>query len=76
MCASLNAIIEKMYQTKFLSSIIIRKFSICPSLCKKMPDNMKGRKKSSQDWLFRQLNDEYVMKAKMENFRYTLDVLS
>ncbi|KAI9562938.1 hypothetical protein GHT06_010394 [Daphnia sinensis] len=36
---------------------------------KKVPDRLKGRSKSSQEWLFRQMNDEYVLKAKVENYR-------
>lgn len=65
-----------MYYMKLARSVLNRKFSTNSFLCKKIPDSMKGRKKSSQDWLVRQFNDEYVMKAKMENFRYTLlDVL-
>lgn len=42
---------------------IIRKFST------KIPSNLKGKKKSSQEWLTRQLNDPYVEKAKMLNYR-------
>lgn len=36
---------------------------------KKVPDALKGRSKSSQEWLIRQMNDQYVMKAKVENYR-------
>ena len=31
--------------------------------------NLKGRNNSSQKWLRRQLNDPYVNRAKLENFR-------
>ena len=36
---------------------------------KKIPDNLKGKGKSSQEWLIRQMNDQYVLKAKIENYR-------
>lgn len=35
----------------------------------KVPNNLKGRKKSSQEWLTRQLSDPYVEKAKIMNYR-------
>ncbi|XP_055642425.1 rRNA methyltransferase 2, mitochondrial [Toxorhynchites rutilus septentrionalis] len=38
-------------------------------LAKVIPNDLKGRKKSSQEWLTRQLNDPYVEKAKMMNYR-------
>lgn len=34
-----------------------------------MPERFKGRGGSSHDWLVRQMNDPYVQKARMENFR-------
>lgn len=34
-----------------------------------MPKSLKGRSKSSQDWLTRQLNDPYVKLARHENYR-------
>ncbi|XP_071522020.1 rRNA methyltransferase 2, mitochondrial isoform X2 [Panulirus ornatus] len=34
-----------------------------------IPKNLKGRSKSSQDWLTRQLNDPYVKLAKYKQFR-------
>ncbi|ROT60601.1 putative ribosomal RNA methyltransferase CG11447-like [Penaeus vannamei] len=37
--------------------------------CKVIPKNLKGRNKSSQDWLQRQLNDPYVKLAKYEHYR-------
>ena len=33
------------------------------------PQNLKGKSKSSQMWLKRQLNDPYIEKAKMSNYR-------
>ncbi|XP_030373821.1 rRNA methyltransferase 2, mitochondrial [Scaptodrosophila lebanonensis] len=36
---------------------------------KQQPHNLKGKSKSSQDWLTRQLADPYVEKARMLNFR-------
>jgi 23S rRNA (uridine2552-2'-O)-methyltransferase len=35
----------------------------------KVPNNLKGKKKSSQEWLTRQLKDVYVEKSKKENYR-------
>ncbi|KAL5273703.1 FTSJ2 family protein [Megaselia abdita] len=39
------------------------------SLHKQVPKNLKGKSKSSQEWLTRQLNDPYVEKAKIMNYR-------
>lgn len=36
---------------------------------KQQANNLKGKSKSSQDWLIRQLADPYVEKARMLNFR-------
>nr|CAD7198712.1 unnamed protein product [Timema douglasi] len=36
---------------------------------KQVPTNLKGRSKSSQEWLSRQLADPYVEKARMSNYR-------
>lgn len=47
-----------------------RHFSTFRSLLKETPTNLKGRKKSSQDWLTRQLKDPYVEKAKLESYRF------
>uniref|UniRef100_W8BA59 rRNA methyltransferase 2, mitochondrial n=1 Tax=Ceratitis capitata TaxID=7213 RepID=W8BA59_CERCA len=38
-------------------------------LAKQIPRNLKGKSKSSQEWLMRQLADPYVEKAKMMNLR-------
>ncbi|KAH8273134.1 hypothetical protein KR018_006231 [Drosophila ironensis] len=41
-----------------------------PGKCaKQQPRNLKGRGKSSQEWLTRQLADPYVEKARMMNYR-------
>ncbi|XP_055609031.1 rRNA methyltransferase 2, mitochondrial-like [Uranotaenia lowii] len=39
------------------------------SFTKVIPSNLKGKKKSSQEWLTRQLNDPFVERAKMLNYR-------
>ncbi|XP_044739272.1 rRNA methyltransferase 2, mitochondrial [Chrysoperla carnea] len=50
--------------------VIYRKFSTGLKLYEKIvPTNLKGKKVSSQQWLTRQLNDPYVEKAKMMNYR-------
>uniref|UniRef100_A0A0P4W9P7 rRNA methyltransferase 2, mitochondrial n=1 Tax=Scylla olivacea TaxID=85551 RepID=A0A0P4W9P7_SCYOL len=36
---------------------------------KTVPKNLRGRSKSSQDWLMRQLNDPYVKLAKQYQYR-------
>ncbi|XP_034248607.1 rRNA methyltransferase 2, mitochondrial isoform X2 [Thrips palmi] len=41
----------------------------CRTLFKETPTNLKGRKKSSQEWLTRQLKDPYVEKSRLENYR-------
>ncbi|XP_058116104.1 rRNA methyltransferase 2, mitochondrial [Anopheles ziemanni] len=39
------------------------------NFAKVVPSNLKGRSKSSQEWLTRQLSDPYVERAKMMNYR-------
>lgn len=34
----------------------------------KVPTNLKGKSKSSQEWLVRQLSDPYIEKAKVSMF--------
>ncbi|XP_022916552.1 rRNA methyltransferase 2, mitochondrial [Onthophagus taurus] len=46
---------------RFISTTLIKQ--------KVVPNNLKGKKVSSQQWLTRQLNDPYVEKAKMMNYR-------
>lgn len=36
---------------------------------KVVPNNLKGKKVSSQHWLTRQLQDPYIDKAKLMNYR-------
>lgn len=36
---------------------------------KQIPKNLKGKSKSSQEWLIRQMADPYVEKAKIMNYR-------
>lgn len=50
-----------------------RLFSVCFKLHKKIiPSQLKGKSVSSQQWLTRQLNDPYVEKAKLMNYRYLI----
>lgn len=35
----------------------------------KVPNNLKGKSKSSQEWITRQLADPYVERAKVRNFQ-------
>lgn len=50
---------------------ISRNLSTSLNVCKKIiPNNLKGKKVSSQHWLTRQLQDPYVEKAKFMNYRY------
>ncbi|XP_037073874.1 rRNA methyltransferase 2, mitochondrial-like [Pollicipes pollicipes] len=46
-----------------------RTFSSSAAVLKRIPNDLKGRGKSSQEWLIRQMNDPYVKKAKLENYR-------
>lgn len=47
-----------------------RSLSYYQALCaKQIPNNLKGKSKSSQEWLIRQMADPYVEKAKMMNYR-------
>lgn len=47
-----------------------RSFSVYSVLrAKQIPNNLKGKSKSSQEWLTRQMADPYVEKAKMMNYR-------
>ncbi|XP_052869259.1 rRNA methyltransferase 2, mitochondrial [Anopheles cruzii] len=39
------------------------------ALAKVVPSNLKGKSKSSQEWLTRQLRDPFVERAKMMNYR-------
>ncbi|XP_011185647.1 rRNA methyltransferase 2, mitochondrial [Zeugodacus cucurbitae] len=47
----------------------MRYFNTQNVLAKQIPRNLKGKSKSSQEWLTRQLADPYVEKAKMMNLR-------
>ncbi|XP_058818142.1 rRNA methyltransferase 2, mitochondrial [Topomyia yanbarensis] len=49
--------------------LIRRLHSSIQSFGKIVPSNLKGKKKSSQEWLTRQLNDPYVERAKIMNYR-------
>jgi hypothetical protein len=48
----------------------VKNICISYQLDKEVPKDLKGRSKSSQEWLTRQLADPYVEKAKMLNYRY------
>lgn len=53
-----------------MSFISLRKFSSTTcNYAKIIPKNLRGKSKSSQEWLTRQLSDPYVEKAKIMNFR-------
>lgn len=49
---------------------IAKMISTSYQLSKELPKNLKGRSKSSQEWLIRQLADTYVEKARMLKYRY------
>lgn len=49
---------------------IVKMISTSYQLSKELPKNLKGRRKSSQEWLMRQLADPYVEKARRLNYRY------
>lgn len=48
---------------------LIRNFHAGAALCREKPQNLKGKKHSSQLWLMRQLKDPYVELARRENYR-------
>ncbi|KAH8394518.1 hypothetical protein KR215_002746 [Drosophila sulfurigaster] len=55
-----------------LTNCIIRRFLQTQNnvhYAKQQPNNLKGKSKSSQEWLTRQLADPYVEKAHMLNYR-------
>lgn len=55
-----------------LTNLLLRRYLQTQNLiqyAKQQPKNLKGRSKSSQDWLTRQLADPYVEKARMLNYR-------
>lgn len=67
-------IFKKGYRNNLLFYVLsnnkqLFKFSTCSSLNKIIPKNLKNRKKTSQDWLTRHLNDPYVKLAKIEQYR-------
>lgn len=52
------------------TKLITRNLHFCgQTFSKTVPKNLKGRSKSSQEWLTRQLADPFVEKAKMMNYR-------
>ncbi|XP_054707537.1 rRNA methyltransferase 2, mitochondrial-like [Uloborus diversus] len=52
-----------------LTPTFYRKISTSICRLKIVPSNLKGKSKSSQDWITRQLNDEYVKKSKYDRYR-------
>ncbi|XP_064089913.1 rRNA methyltransferase 2, mitochondrial-like [Macrobrachium nipponense] len=52
-----------------LKSLIYASLHTSSTFRKIVPKSLKGRSKSSQDWLTRQLNDPYVKLARYENYR-------
>jgi len=53
----------------FTNTSLVRTIFTTGICYKNSPNNLKGRSKSSQDWIIRQINDPYVKKAKFENYR-------
>nr|XP_033334473.1 rRNA methyltransferase 2, mitochondrial [Megalopta genalis] len=51
------------------SSFIIRGLHVCNTLLREKPQNLKGKKLSSQIWIMRQIQDPYIELAKQENYR-------
>ncbi|XP_053999010.1 rRNA methyltransferase 2, mitochondrial [Hylaeus anthracinus] len=49
--------------------LFVRNLYTCNTLFRETPENLKGKKHSSQLWLTRQLQDPYVEKAKQLNYR-------
>ncbi|KFM80523.1 putative ribosomal RNA methyltransferase, partial [Stegodyphus mimosarum] len=47
----------------------VRQISSSSPMRKTIPDNLKGKSKSSQEWLTRQLNDVYVKKCRYDRYR-------
>ena len=47
----------------------VRCFHTSSHFQKKVPNNLKGRKTSSQMWLTRQINDPYVKEARIRQYR-------
>lgn len=56
-------------QSNNLDRVFQRKISVSVCCLKIVPSNLKNKSKSSQEWLTRQLNDPYIARAKMENYR-------
>lgn len=50
-------------------NIQISRFCTSSILRKEVPKNLSGKSKSSQEWLNRQLNDKFVKRARIHNFR-------
>ncbi|XP_033334473.2 rRNA methyltransferase 2, mitochondrial [Megalopta genalis] len=51
------------------SSLIIRDLHVCNTLLREKPQNLKGKKLSSQIWITRQIQDPYIELARRENYR-------
>ncbi|CAL1263233.1 unnamed protein product [Larinioides sclopetarius] len=54
---------------RYLFYIHTRNISVSNTSYKIVPNNLKGKSKSSQDWITRQLNDEFVKKSRYHGYR-------
>lgn len=54
-----------------MSGVVLKRYLSAYNIlrAKQIPNNLKGKSKSSQEWLTRQMADPYVEKAKMMNYR-------
>lgn len=73
---TIHCIHSKMFSKLILIQSDVRKiisqFRLLHTTCslrKIVPNNLSGKSKSSQEWLTRQLNDEYVRKSRYDNYR-------
>jgi hypothetical protein len=76
-CSNLNGLNMINMFLQFVRTIrannctgVVKPISTSHQLSKELPKNLKGRSKSSQEWLIRQLADPYVEKARRLNYRY------
>ncbi|KAI9581228.1 rRNA methyltransferase 2, mitochondrial isoform X2 [Glossina fuscipes] len=63
---NVNQLLIKMHRKSFQRSLSCSWHQLN---AKQIPSNLKGKSKSSQEWLLRQLADPYVEKARMMNYR-------
>ena len=48
---------------------VVKTFHTSTTCRSKVPSNLKGKNVTSQEWLRRQMNDPYVKKSRIENYR-------